>query len=278
MEEWLVREVFLEKEDLVWFLKHVQELARWRWAHVSRSRGCSGDWIHMGHHQLHAGNISWHPTSCLCRRPLAFHSGLPWWQRVWEVVEPHSAYTNTPLQGQGSCTLWSGPSTWEKSWWMCFYPFLPRQQDPEASFQWLLRGALWGQAVRCTPRAAPLRGTPVPRFTPHVSHFCSVELPSLTKEKYRGLHLSDSAFWRTSCFLKSHFPVHLQHTLIPLSVTSVKKTRCTTAIHVRTPLPPQDAFPEADCNFCKDLEAQDFFRKPFNHIFQFRSRWSHVGT
>lgn len=100
MEEWLVREVFLEKEDLVWFLKHVQELARWRWAHVSRSRGCSGDWIHMGHHQLHAGNISWHPTSCLCLRPLAFHSGLPWWQRVWEVVEPHSVYTNTPLQGK----------------------------------------------------------------------------------------------------------------------------------------------------------------------------------
>lgn len=174
-------------------------------------------------------------------------------------------------------TQWSGPSTWDESWWINCYPFLSQPDNPEAHLKWLLRGVAWGQAVRCTRIFHPCMVLPYSCFTSLAPHFCSKELPFLIKKKYRHLRLSDAESWKTLCFPKSHFPFHQPYKFILFSVISVKRVRHTIAIHMSTPplLPP--TFPGGDFNFCKDLEAQDIFRKPFNHTFQFRSHWSHVS-
>ena len=52
------------------------------------------------------------------------------------------------------------------------------------------------------------------------------------------------------------------------SLLYLKRVRYVIAIHTSTFFPP---FPGRDLDFCKDAEARDIFRKPFNHTFQFRS-------
>lgn len=96
-----------------------------------------------------------------------------------------------------------------------------------------------------------------------------MELPSLIKDKCPGLHLS-GCFPEITLIPQIPLPIPSAAKFILFSVISVKSVRGTIPVH-RSILLPHPSLSLKDFNFCKDLQAQDFFRKPFNRIFQFRS-------
>lgn len=101
--------------------------------------------------------------------------------------------------------------------------------------------------------------TPHPSLLPH-------RLAPLNEGGIQKPLLFRLCFWRTPCSSTFYFPFRQRHKSIPFFVICEKGKVLRSQPHKYF-----RPFPEGDFNSCKDLEARDIFRKPFNHTFQFRS-------
>lgn len=122
----------------------------------------------------------------------------------------------------------------------------------------------------------------LPGFTLLVPFSCSMGIALPNKVKIHKpcifmmqSHLLGSALWRPPP-VSSNSISHSISNIHPFSSCYLcEQSKVDNSHpHKHAPLPP---LPDRSFNFYKDLEAQDIFRKPFNHTFQFRSHWSHVS-